>query len=449
MTKRFLKIFLTAFGLNFSLAQAAPVADSNKKEVSQATKVQKNKTNEQTDAEFDNLLKQITDGTFEFEDDRPIQQPKQVIQQAIPKLPQSKPCSSCQTTAPRPKPRQLRPSCDDQLPTLVSKASLLEPVKTPSTEPSMVPFACMQELIKKNIPSADYLYCQPNQKIFSKDTFVDTNPFCHSKAYAQLMHDSFHLASHCLIGPLFGQDRAEINTKLFYAVFAHESHFHLNAFSFSRAGGVAQLTPNAIRDFNNDRDGNPAKAVLNKSPDPRCKALAKLPKLSPLNICDRVATQKGNPLNSFVYAYNLAALNRTAIAKTLRANQKSFRSIISESEGKNVYKIFETSLVMWAHNVGGGRLNGALAKVLKKSTDLNFDDLNEYSAKFWQDLREQVAKDEYDDLIQQAKSALKPKQKIPSFTMKRIEARVDEAARYLSKVFDTLDDLKKIKGCTL
>jgi hypothetical protein len=294
MKKRLVHFVLILICVLFSLVQNAKTSDTNKKNNPQKTTAPK--TAPTSDPEFDALLDSITNGTFSFEDDRPIQQPKQVIQQAIPKLPQSRPCTGCQTTVPRPKPRQLRPSCDDQLPTLVSKASLLAPVKTPSTEPSMVPFSCMQELLKKNIPSADFLYCQPNQKILAKDTFVDTNHFCHSKAYAQLMHDSFHLASHCLIGPLFGQDRAEINTKLFYAVFAHESHFHLNAFSFSRAGGVAQLTPNAIRDFNNNRDGNPAKIVLNKSPDPRCKALAKLPKLNPFNICDRVATQKGNPL---------------------------------------------------------------------------------------------------------------------------------------------------------
>jgi hypothetical protein len=182
---------------------------------------------------------------------------------------------------------------------------------------------------------------------------------CISDDYFKLINNSFDLVSTCMLDYLSPNDSSREklqDIRSTYAVINVESGFHINAVSGRGAGGIGQLTADAITNVNNNELSN-IREVLSKSPI--CQRLADtvLDGSSPMNAkkslsCDRISLENGNPLVNMIYTIANLKSTKTALTRSLFKNRifsKKF-SALSESEKDRLQR----SLTMWAHNTGAG-----------------------------------------------------------------------------------------------
>ncbi len=207
----------------------------------------------------------------------------------------------------------------------------------------------------------------------------ENNRPCVSATYIRLGANSFNALARCLRGylePDAGKQEAAI-VSIFKSL-AKESGFHINARSYRGAGGVGQITDNAIADVNNGELSR-LRNHLRQSSSPTCKGfdafLNDYPQpliKSDGDTCGRSAIENGNPISNLMYAFAYNKILRNQVKGALQSNSY-LQSVVRALPQGQQSAALET-LTLHAYNAGyAGTMAGVSVLNSNSTTVRNID----------------------------------------------------------------------------
>jgi hypothetical protein len=268
-----------------------------------------------------------------------------------------------------------------------------------------------------------------NQKSNSPNKSVEKA--CISKDYVAVTAKSFNAVADCLGDFASGSASSKIETSLeIFSLMAHESGLHANAVSTTGAGGVGQLTQDAITEVNQFLPS--IISHLNKKSDPVCsQSLSNILK-TPLSgkksqSCERIELSKDNPLKNMLYSFAYQGINRISIESKI-FDSKTFENVISSQLPDSERERLITSITAWSHNTGRGvmlvPLRSQMVNYLRNKKQVsNADDVDQ----FLKDMKSSMSKYSYYNDELNSKSTSESKKR-------KLRKRISETANYFQNI---------------
>lgn len=185
---------------------------------------------------------------------------------------------------------------------------------------------------------------------------------CVSPTYVELTARAFNLVSACT-----RLDRREM-----MGLFAQESGFHLNALSYTNAGGIGQLTAVAIRGVQEIDKSLVLSATVKNVVTSVQKAIQDDPKCSPLKSVNSIElTEKQAKMRCEILSFPrnplypmLLSMKAYLYTKTRIEDQMDLTPALAKFTGAD-RKLIATDLSYYAYNGGYGGVWGSFATFLK------------------------------------------------------------------------------------
>jgi hypothetical protein len=205
---------------------------------------------------------------------------------------------------------------------------------------------------------------------------------CLSENYERLIANSVNTVSHCMKSYIVQDTSLQNQTVLsIFNMMTWESSLHPHAVSSGNAGGMGQLTYNAIEDVNNNRLGSMREHLQNHA-DPLCQklgALALAPKAGKPPIrsglsksCDRVNMAEGstNPATNLLYTMAYQTITRDAVTRNFFGRHSAHGKVFAEMKASDRNWLID-QLAIWSHNTGPGGLLVPLDALLDCHSNLH------------------------------------------------------------------------------
>ncbi len=223
---------------------------------------------------------------------------------------------------------------------------------------------------------------------------------CASENLIKITSASFNVAAYCM-DQYYSGNMSYINDSIETTFFmmVQESALNPNAKSFSGAGGIGQLTEDAITDVNKSMHAEIMDDIVDSSMSSKSDTNKKLcgemikqainPPMQSQNTCDRVSLDNKNPLRNIVYslAYERWSLHVLTDKVFFQKRFMDLKSELTDDQAASLIVKIKT----WTHNVGAGAMKESLNRLLTnkyKSKTLNANQTNQ----FLEDLKKDLAK---------------------------------------------------------
>jgi hypothetical protein len=206
-----------------------------------------------------------------------------------------------------------------------------------------------------NERSKSFRECSSSARAVSPQSKKVLRP-CINEDYFKLVTKSFNLVTQCMkVGIHAGESEEEVKKDALavYSLISVESGFHVNAMSGTGAGGIGQVTDDAITYINN-HVLPVIRTNLQASSSDICKMLDREILSEPMkadggNNCDRIAISKGNPLKNMVYTYANIYTSKQQISEDLFEDEDyADKFDLSATEKADLLR----QLAVWSHNTG-------------------------------------------------------------------------------------------------
>ena len=283
---------------------------------------------------------------------------------------------------------------ENEMTALTKKNSLLGRIMKADLNPqAIIKPACMRMSMEAKFSPTSSTFRQCN----SQGAMSRAIRPCISENYFKLVTNSFDIVSSCMMdymGPNESIAEQKLDVRAAYAMINIESGFHVNAMSGTGAGGIGQLTANAITDTNNT-EMKKVRFALEGHADPVCRQISHefLDSAQPMrpakgNSCDRVSISKGNPLLNMVYTYAYMKWSKNAIDRTIfKLKKYEDKFALSKYDMQRVKR----AMMVWSHNTGPAGTSTPAMTLLntvyrgnKKVTNADkfIDELQQYMKRF-------------------------------------------------------------------